>query len=406
MRSCVSLRYGFALLGSMFSLALLAGCGQDQVEAAGAVAAPVRDGREIPMPFARTFRVVERAGYRVVDLKASVISWGGHAVGQEQFQRLVLVPRQAPAPALTGELAGATLIRTPVMRIASNTGFHEAITRVLGINDRLVAVGGVKSYDDALRARVRAGQVKQIGYGWHSPPQLDALLAARPDVLLMSMGDLKNLGAKPRIEALGIPVVPIFLENEPDYMGRVDYVRLVGMLSGREAEADAFALMVASNVEALKRAAAAQPTRSVIAAWFAGADQWNPTIRNADAKLLRDANGHNPFQGEDDPGRDSFNRISTEELIARGTQADCWIIRDSHSKPFTDRATLELFKAYREGCMFASDGMFKPEADAFDLYETAVIRPDLVLGDIVRMLHPALRDEPFRYIRPDREGAR
>lgn len=358
-------------------------------------------GTEIPMRFARTFRVVERDGYRVVDLKASVISWGGGAVGEEQFQRLVLVPREATPPPLTGDLAGATLIRTPVRRIASNTGYHEAMTKALGINDRLVAVGGVKSYDDDLRARVRAGQVRQIGYGWHSPPELDALIAAKPDVLLMSMGDMKNLGAKPRIEALGIPVVPIFLDNEADYMGRVDYLRLIGLLAGKEREADAFVATVAKNVDALKARAAAQPTRSVLSAWFSGGDRWMPTIRNADAKLLRDANGRNPFEGADDPRQDSFSRVSTEDLIARGKDADCWIMRDSHSAAFKGVATLRRFKAYREGCLFAADGMTKPDADAYDLYETAVIRPDLVLGDIVRMLHPALRDEPFRYIRPD-----
>lgn len=382
----------------------LAGCGSDAPTAPAAREAI--SGREIPMRFARTFRVVERDGYRVVDLKAVVVNWGGNAVGEEQFQRLVLVPRTAPAPKLTGDLAGATLIRTPVMRIASNTGYHEAMTRVLGINNRLVAVGGIKSWDDELRSRVRAGLVRQIGYGWHSPPELDALLAAKPEVLLMSLGDMANVGAKPRIEALGIPVVPIFLDNEPDYMGRVDYVRLVGMLAGREAEADAFVDMVAKNVDALKKAAAGQPTRTVVSAWFSGGDRWMPTIRNADAKLLRDANGRNPFEGPDDPRKDSFNRVSTEELIARGRDADCWIMRDSHSQPFKEVATLRRFKAYREGCLFAADGMTKPQADAFDLYETAVIRPDLVLGDVVRMLHPALRDQSFRYIRPDTQVAR
>lgn len=382
----------------------IGGCGGDAAQAPADREAI--SGREIPMRFAKTFRMVEREGYRVVDLKAMVVNWGGNAVGEEQFQRLVLVPRTSPAPALTSDLAGATLIRTPVMRIASNTGYHEAMTRVLGINNRLVAVGGVKSWDDELRSRVRAGLVKQIGYGWHSPPELDALIAAKPDVLLMSLGDMANVGAKPRIEALGIPVVPIFLDNEPDYMGRVDYVRLIGMLTGREAEADAFVDRVAKNVDALKKAAAAQPTRTVMSAWFSGGDRWMPTIRNADAKLLRDANGRNPFEGPDDPRKDSFNRVSTEELIARGRDADCWIMRDSHSQPFKDVATLQRFKAYREGCLFAADGMTKPEADAFDLYETAVIRPDLVLGDVVRMLHPALRDQPFRYIRPDTQVTR
>lgn len=363
-------------------------------------------GTPIAMPYAKTFRVVERDGYRIVDIKASVVGWGGAALGEERFQRLVLVPRTVKEPALDGDLAGATLVRTPLLRIASNTAFHEAITKALGINNRLVAVGGVKSYDDAVRAQVRAGHIRQIGYGWHSPPELDALIAARPDVLLMTMGDMRSVGAKPRIEALGIPVVPVFLDNEPDYMGRVDYVRLVGMLTGREAEADAFAAMVANNVAVLRRAAAAQPTRSVLSAWFAGGDQWNPTIRNADAKLLRDANGRNPFEAADDPRRDSFNKVSTEELIARGKDADCWILRDTHSAPFTDVSVLRRFKAYRENCLFAADGTTKPQADAFDFYETAVIRPDLVLGDIVRMLHPALRDRPFRYIRPDTKVVR
>jgi len=382
----------------LLAFALLAGCDRepDPVVSHAAVA-----GREIAMPFAKAFRVVERDGYRVVDLKASVVSWGGGAVGEEQFRRLVLVPRGSEVPPLTGDLAGATPIRTPVMRIASNTVFHEAITKALDINDRLVAVGGVKSWDDALRARVRSGAVRQIGYGWHSPPDLDALVAAKPDVLLMSMEDLKSVGAMPRIAALGIPVVPVFAENEPDYMGRVDYVRLIGMLTGRESQADAFAAMVARKVDALKKLASAQPTRSIMSAWFAGGDRWNPTTRNADAKLLRDANGRNPFEEPDDPRRDSFNQISTEQLIAKGTDADCWILRDTHSLPFRDVATLRRFRAYREGCLFAADGMYKPAADAFDYYETGFIRPDLVLGDIIRMLHPPLRNEPFRYVRPD-----
>ncbi|MGE4410158.1 MAG: ABC transporter substrate-binding protein [Sphingobium sp.] len=389
-----------ALATSLLAITLvLSGCGGAASDTSSSQEAI--EGREIPTRFTRTFKVAERDGYRIVDLKASVINWGGAAVGEEQFQRLVLVPREVTPPPLTGDLAGATLIRTPVRRIASNTGYHEAMTKVLGINDRLVAVGGVKSYDDALRARVRAGEVRQIGYGWHSPPELDALIASKPDILLMSMGDMKSVGAKPRIEALGIPVVPIFLENETDYMGRVDYVRLIGLLSGKEREADAFVDMVAKNVDTLKAKAAAQPTRSLISAWFAGGDRWMPTIRNADAKLLRDANGRNPMEEPDDPRRDGFNKVSTEDLIARGKDADCWIIRDSHSAPFKDVSTLSRFKAYRDGCLFAVDGMTKLDADAYDYYEMAVIRPDLVLGDLVRMLHPALRNEPFLYIRPD-----
>ena len=387
-------------------LALLAACSPQApgVAARGTVADA--GGSAIPMTHARTFGVVERDGYRIVDLRAAIVNWGGSAKGPEQHARIVLVPRGSPAPALTGELAGATVVEVPVRRIAVNYAPFEAMAVALGVQDRLVAVGGVKSWNDGIRAKTRAGGIAQIGYGWHSPPELDALVAARPDVLLMSMGDLSHAQHMNRIRSLGIAVVPAFLESEPTYLGKVDYVRLFGMLVGKEAEADAYVAGVEARVAALKAAAAAQPPKTVISAWFAGGDRWMATIRNADAQFLRDANGVNPLEVPDDPRQDAFMRISTEQLVTMGREADCWILRDTHSRPFDDAQTLRLFKAYREGCLFASDGLMKPEADAYDLYETAVIRPDLILKDLVGMLHPPLREGGFVYVRPDAQVAK
>ncbi len=385
-------------------LLMLAACGGDaDVEAPGmqAPGAAAVVGVEVPMAHARTFRVTDHDGYRIVDMRASIITWGGDAKGPEQSVRLLLVPRDGQVPSLTGDLAGATVVRTPVQRIAVNLAPFEAMLRAIDADDRVVAVGGAKSWDDDLRGRVLAGEIAQIGYGWHLPPQLDALVAARPDVLLMSMGDLGHTQHLDRIRGFGIPVVPVFLDAETSYMGKVDYLRLVGMLTGREAQADAYVAMVADNVARLKQAAAAQPPKTVIAAWFAGGDRWMATVRNGDGQLLRDANGVNLLAEPDSPKRDAYVRIGTETLLARGREAECWIARDSHSNSFGERAVLAQFRAYRDGCMFAADGMTKPAADAFDLYETAVIRPDLVLGDLVRMLHPALRDQPFLYVRPD-----
>lgn len=362
---------------------------------------PPLEGAPVAMAYARTFRVVARDGYKVVDLKASIVAWGGAAEGPEQHARLVLVPAGVAAPPLTGDLDGATLIRTPVQRIAANYAPFEAMLIALGQERRLVAVGGTKSYNDGIRARVLAGEVAQIGYGWHAPPNLDALIAAKPDVFLMSMGDLSHTRHMDRIRAMGIAVVPSFLDSETTYMGKVDYIRLVGMLTGREQEAEDYVADVATRVDALKVAAAAQPRKKVITAWYAGGDVWMATIRNADAQLLRDANGINLLEEPDDSRRDAFARLGTEVVLQRGRDADCFILRDTVSEPFTNTGILRQFEAWRNDCLFAADGMSKPEVDAYDIYETGVIRPDLILGDIARMLHPALRTEPFVYIRPD-----
>lgn len=356
---------------------------------------------EIIFSHTQTFKTYERDGYRIVDLSAPVISWGGQAKGNDLAARVVLVPMDRPPPALEGDLSGATLVRTPVKRIAVNYATLEAMLVQLGAEDRLVAVGGVKSYTDSIRHRARSGELAQVGYGWHAPPMIDPLIGAEPDVFLMVMGDLGHAEHYERIKALGIPVVPVFFESEPHYMGPVDYVGLLGLMTGEETKAAEFIQMVESNVHQLKGEAATRPRKTVLSAWFAGSGRWMVTVRNLENALLEDANADNVMREADNPRLDASQRMGTETLLEKAREADCWILRDSHSQPFTDVGVLSKFKAWQEGCLFASDGIYKPEADAFDIYETGLIRPDLLLGDIIRMLHPELRNEPFHYIQPD-----
>ena len=360
------------------------------------------EGEALDLPYTKTFRAVERDGYRVVDIEASLVAWGGSAGGPAQRARLVLVPRSQEPPPLTGDLAGATLIRTPVQRIAVNDQPHEAMLRALGVKDRIVAVGGHRSYDDDLREKARSGEIQQIGYGWHMPPTLDALVAARPDVLIKRMADLTHTQHIERVESLGIPVVPTFINAEPHYMGRVAWVLLMGLLTGKEAEAEGFVQMVAREVDRLKTLAAEQPRRSVLWSWYRSAgNRWAVTQRNADAALIRDANAELVLGAEDDPELDTFSELSTERLLRDATGADCWMIREPLAAVFDDRAVLSRFKAYQDGCVYWAPGKRNPDADAWEMWEMGYIRPDWLLGDIAKMLHPELRDGEFRYLAPE-----
>lgn len=375
--------------------ACLSGCGRPVASPGGGAPA---NARVVPMANTRTFSVFERDGYRIVDVEASIVTWGGSAGGPRQRARLVLVPAAVQPPPLTGDLAGATLIRTPVSRIAVNDQPHEACLRALGVVDRLVAVGGHSSYHDPIRDRVRTGEIHQVGYGWHQPPTLDALVASRPDVFLARMADLTHTQHMNRVRALGIPVVPTFIDAEPHYMGRVDWVRLVGMLTGREQEADAFVTQVTREVQRLKRTAAAQERRSLLWAWYqSGGDRWMVTQRNGDAALVRDANAELVLGEADDPELDAFSRLSTEQLLQSATNADTWVIRDPLSSIYTDEQVLRRFKAYREDNVFWEHGARNPAADAWELWEMGTIRPDWRLSDVIKMVHPPLRDGHFRY---------
>jgi iron complex transport system substrate-binding protein len=390
---------------SLIALTLLAGAMLASCTAPPPAQPPaLRSGKVVPLLGSDTLRIVERDGYRIVDLQAAVIQWGGGASGPKQFARLVLVPRGATPPPLTGDLAGATLLRTPVERIAVNMGPHEAMLTALGVEDRLVAVGGTFSWNDAIRAQVKSGKLPQIGYGWHLPPAMDVLLAAQPDVFVMAMGDVDHVKALDRIRAMGVTVVPTFLDAETSYMGRVDYLRLMGLLTGREQAADALIAEIASNVNRLKALVATQPRRSMMWAWFGGGDRWGATVRNIEAGLVRDAGGINVLERPDDPASDAMVWLSTEQMLAKGNAAQCWILRDDHSAPFKQPETLARFRAWRDGCAFSITGRMKPEVNAYDYYEQGAFRVDWVLADLVAMLHPELGVRAGTYIRPDGKG--
>lgn len=291
------------------------------------------------------------------------------------------------------------MIRTPVIRIAANAASDEAFLGQLGVKDRLVAVGGRVSFDDAVRQGVIDGRIGQIGYNWHAPPNLDVLLAVRPDVFLMRLSDLAQTPVLDRARRLGLTVVPTFAEDEPTYLGRAEWIRLHGLLTGREAEADRLFAQIDMRVQALKTAVAARPAVPMLWAYPAGGDRWVATVRGAEQAYLADAGGLNLLLRPEDPRQWSSETLSTEQILPVAAKAEAWIIGDLHAAPPRSTTIERVSPAFRDGRLFANTGRSNLSANAYDWYQTVFVRPDWVLADFVKALHPELVAEPFRFLK-------
>jgi hypothetical protein len=90
--------------------------------------------------------------------------------------------------------------------------------------------------------------------------------------------------------------------------------------------------------------------------------------------------------------------------IRSAREADCWIIRDPLSSRYTKDTVLGRFKAVRDGCVFWQPGGKNPRADSWEIWEMGVIRPDWVLADTIKIVHPPLRDGQWRYFAPETWG--
>lgn len=375
----------------------LAACGPGAVEdAAGSASAST--GSPIPLRHARYLTLRQHEGYVVAQVHAPVADQGG--ARETRRDTLVLLAHGIDAPPLTGALRHATVVRVPVATIAANNGVDEAFLSTLGVANRLVAVGGLRSYDAGTRARVQRGEIAQIGYNWHAPPNLDVLIARQPDVFLMRLSDLAQTPVLTRARALGLTVVPTFAEEEPTYLGRAEWIRLFGLLTGTDAAAARLFDEIEAKVDALKAQVADRPKPAVLWAYPNGADRWVATVRGAEAAFIADAGGTNLMARAEDPARWPSETVSSEALLPMAARTDLWMIGDIHAVPPRGRAVLDAFPAWHAGRLYGNTGRSLPGEDVHDWYQTAVVRPDWVLGDFVKMLHPGLRPEPFRFLKP------
>lgn len=376
---------------------VLAACGPGAVDAE-VTAAPADAGTPIPLRHARYLTLKQHEGYVVAQLRAPVADQGG--ARETRSDTLVLLSDGIDAPPLTGALRNATVVRVPVATIAANNGVDEAFLSTLGVSNRLVAVGGLRSYDAATRDRAQRGEIAQIGYNWHAPPNLDVLIARQPDVFLMRLSDLAQTPVLTRARALGLTVVPTFAEEEPTYLGRAEWIRLFGLLTGTDAAASRLFDEIETGVDALKARVAQRPKPGVLWAYPNGADRWVATVRGAEAAFITDAGGINLMARGEDPARWSSETVSSEALLLLAGRTDLWLIGDIHAVSPRGRAVLDAFPAWRAGRLYGNTGRSLPREDVHDWYQTAVVRPDWVLADFVKMLHPELQPEPFRFLKP------
>lgn len=258
----------------------------------------------------------------------------------------------------------------------------DARSRVVGITDTQWV------YDAALRARVATGLARATGEGATSG---EALAAARPDLVLPSAAGVAQTDAHHALRELGLRVLPVadWLEAHP--LGRAEWLRVMGILTGRAAQADRLFSQVVMRYDSLTRVAwvSARPRPTVVTGrnykgvWYvpAGGSYW--------ARLLSDAGYSYPWQNEKGVGSLA---LGPERVVQLAGGAEVWLNPDE----FTSRGALVredarygAFAAYRAEQVW-NKTLRMTAAGGNDFWELGTARPDLVLADLIAIARPGL----------------
>lgn len=169
-----------------------------------------------------------------------------------------------------GDIEADAVVEVPITGAATySTTFVQGFELIDRI-DAITAHGGLQFVSsEALLAAADAGDVAEVGD--QTAPDLEALAAAEPDVILASAG-FSGADATGPFAALDIPVVPnaSFLETDP--LARAEWLKLEAMLLNEEAAGtEVFAQIAADYTELVDLAAdAGEPPTVLTNAPFEG----------------------------------------------------------------------------------------------------------------------------------------
>lgn len=374
-----------SLLITIMLTMMLAGCGND---ASGTVSFDDHRAGSMDLRYATQFHI----DYYDDDVKLVRI---------EDGLSYILVPG-ADGDALPEWLSeedceGFTLIRTPVSRSYVAASSAMDLINAIDCLDN-VTMTSTQASDWAVPEIRDAVESGRIGYiGKYRSPDYEALVSEDIDLAVESTMIYHTPQVKEAIEELGIPVLVERSSYENDPLGRLEWIRLYGLLFGREDEADEY---FDEAIEKIDDFDTASIENVPDVAFFSVSSNGSVIVRKPGdyvTKMIEMAGGVYALDGmdldEDDNALSTVNMqmeafydmaVDSDILIYNSTiEADLESISDltALADQFTD------FKAVKEGNVWCTNkSMFQKTTGAADM-----------IVEMNRIFAGAETDEGFEY---------
>lgn len=278
----------------------------------------------------------------------------------------IIVPDREKLPDwLDGSvMQGKTIIEAPARSIymAASSGM-DLVNAIGGIDS--IAMTSTQASDwaiDEIRELVDDGSILYIGK--YRAPDFEALVEGDIDLAVESTMIYHNPDVKEAIEELGIPVLVERSSYENDPLGRLEWIRLYGLLLGKEAEADAF---FDESVEKIKAVDTDSIKEKPSVAFFSVNSNGSVIVRKPGdyvTKMIETAGGEYALDGiteEEDNALSTMN-MQMEAFYDMAVDADILIYNSAIEADLSEISDLTAlseqfadFKAVKEGNVWCTN---------------------------------------------------
>jgi len=292
-------------------------------------------------------------------------------------------------------LSRNTIISIPIQRIVVTSTTHIPSLEMLDEEKSLIGFPHLDYISsEKVRVLIDIGNVKELGT--NQSLNTEVLIDLQPDVIIGYGIDNSN----PTLDNLQKSGLKVMLNgdwNEESPLGKAEWIKFFGALYGKQKEANELFLKISEDYLKTIEIANRATSKPSILIGDMFEDKWYlPKGTSWGCLLLKEA--HSNYLWQDTKGTGSLS-LSFEAVFEKANAADFWITSGQFSSlaEMTDsNPHYNQFKAFQNKNVYSFSNK-KGKTGGILYYELAPNRPDIVLKDIVKILHPELLVgyEPF-----------
>ena len=337
-------------------------------------------GNQEKLSYASNFTIQKQKGYTLVTINTPYKN-------AEKGLLYVLYPRNGEKPSIEAD----AYIPVPIQSIVCTSTTHIPLLDYLDETDKLLGFPTTDYISSKkMRERIDAGKVMELGID--NAINIEKLIELNPE-LVMAYTMTNDFGQFNKIQEAGIPVLINAEYMELDPLGRAEWIKLAGLLFGKEAKADSVFRMIESEYVTTKEKVKEIANFPTAMSGSMYSDIWYlPGGNNYAAKLLTDAGFNYLWKQDTTTG---FLALSYEAVLDKAHKADYWIGAsnfESINEMKEANERYSFFAPFESGKVYSYNKRIGAKGGS-EFLELGYLRPDLILKDLVKIGHPELLPE-------------
>lgn len=276
---------------------------------------------------------------------------------------------------------GTDIIKIPLKKFVATSTTHLGYIEYLNSRDGLVGFPKTDFISDSiLHSRVLDGKIAELGTA--ESMNFEKLFELNPGVIFDFPNPISE-GQKGKLLKAGMKIAVITEFYEETALGKVEWIKLFGLLLGKEDLANKLFREIENNYLNLEKSITAKNKVPTIFSGIMYGDTWYaPGGKSFVAKFYKAAGANYVWGADSSSGSRSF---SFEKVYQDAVDADYWIGvggQESLNSLIESNSNYGLFKAFKNKNVFSVYGGLT-DWGANSYFEKGVLEPDVVLQDLI-----------------------